>query len=81
MFSLLEVSRSSGVAIIELRNGKVNALSNALMSELGTVLASISSDNEVSAIVIRGSDRAFSGVLYAAFLYHSNAYLSSIQLE
>lgn len=61
MSSLLDLTRVGAVAVIELRNGKVNALSNALMAELGVTLSSLASDGEVRAIVIRGSDRAFSG--------------------
>ena len=60
--ALVELTRVGSVAVLELRNGKVNALSNALMEQLAATLSSIASENDVGAIVIRGSNKAFSGV-------------------
>lgn len=62
--SLLQVTRDGSVAILELQNGKVNALSSALMQEMATTLSSLSSDSDVGAIIIRGSNKAFSGAPY-----------------
>lgn len=62
--SLLKVSRTGSVAILELQNGKVNALSNALMAEMAAALSALASDSDVGAIVIRGSNKAFSGTPY-----------------
>jgi enoyl-CoA hydratase/carnithine racemase len=60
--SLVELTRVGSVAVVELCNGKVNALSNGLLAELAATLSSLASLNDVGAIVIRGSNKAFSGV-------------------
>jgi len=60
--ALVELTRVGSVAVLELRDGKVNALSNALMEQLAATLSSLASENDVGAIVIRGSNKAFSGV-------------------
>lgn len=67
--SLLQVTRDGPVAILELRNGKVNALSSALMKEMSTALSSLASDSDVGAIIIRGSSKAFSGAPYVSMLH------------
>jgi len=58
--ALVELTRVGSVAVLELRDGKVNALSNALMEQLAATLSSLASENDVGAIVIRGSNKAFS---------------------
>ena len=62
VMSLVKLTRVGPVAVLELRNGKVNALSNSLLAELSATLSYLASENDVGAIVIRGSNKAFSGV-------------------
>lgn len=59
MAELLELDRrDDGVAVITLRNGKVNALSGALVSELSEAGRDLTSDPP-GAVVITGGERIF----------------------
>ncbi|KAF8317995.1 enoyl-CoA hydratase [Clavulina sp. PMI_390] len=58
--SLVKLTRDGPVAILELQNGKVNALSKALRSDMATALSSVATDKEVGAVIICGSAKAFS---------------------
>ncbi len=56
---LLSVDRrDDGVAVVTLANGKVNALSSALLAELESVAAELTADPP-GAVVITGGDRIF----------------------
>ncbi|MEX0768301.1 MAG: enoyl-CoA hydratase/isomerase family protein [Microthrixaceae bacterium] len=55
---LVEVDQS-GVAVITLQNGKVNALSVELLHELQQAVAQLAVDDNVRSVVITGNDRAF----------------------
>ena len=50
--------RDDGVAVVRLDNGKVNALSTALLGQLRTVAEELTSDPP-GAVVVTGSDRVF----------------------
>lgn len=50
--------RSDGVAVVRLDNGKVNALSTALLGELAEAAAALTADPP-GAVVITGSERMF----------------------
>jgi enoyl-CoA hydratase/carnithine racemase len=50
--------RADGVAVVTLANGKVNALSQALLTELGEVAAELT-DDPPGAVVLTGGDRIF----------------------
>lgn len=53
-------TRPGGVGLVTLNRPKVlNALSDALMDELGATLCAFDQDNAIGAIVITGSERAF----------------------
>jgi enoyl-CoA hydratase/carnithine racemase len=59
MYELLSLERRADrVAVITLRNGKVNALSMALLGELESALGEIAADLP-GAVVITGGDRIF----------------------
>ena len=59
MYELLTLERrGDGVAVVTLRNGKVNALSGALLDELRAVVEELSADLP-GAVVITGGDRIF----------------------
>jgi enoyl-CoA hydratase len=59
MVELLELDRrSDGVAVITLRNGKVNALSGALVAEIRTIAEEVTADPP-GAVVITGGERIF----------------------
>ena len=59
MYELLTLERrDDGVAVVTLHNGKVNALSSALLDELGSVVAELSTDLP-GAVVITGGERIF----------------------
>ena len=59
---LVLVSRSGSVGIITLNRPRaLNALSTALLDELHLALATFEADNDVGAIVITGSEKAFAG--------------------
>lgn len=60
--SLVSIERIDSVAVIQLQNGKVNPLSTALLEQLHTSLQSLASDQALGCVIIRGSDRAFSGL-------------------
>jgi enoyl-CoA hydratase len=56
----LILEREAGFAIIRLnRPAALNALNNAMMDELSTVVAALDADPEVRAIILTGSERAF----------------------
>jgi len=50
--------RSDGVAVVTLSNGKVNALSQAMLAELGEVARSLG-DDPPGAVVVTGGERIF----------------------
>lgn len=50
--------RSNGVAVIQLANGKVNALSSALLAELATIAQQIT-DDPPGAVVVTGGPKIF----------------------
>jgi enoyl-CoA hydratase len=50
--------RDDGVAVVRLDNGKVNALSTALLAELAAAAASLTAEPP-GAVVVTGSDRMF----------------------
>lgn len=50
--------RDDGVAVVTLSNGKVNALSRAVLAELGQVAAELTEDPP-GAVVLTGGDRIF----------------------
>ena len=53
-----------GVALITLNRPKaLNALSSPLFAELNDAVAAFDSDDEVRALVLTGSERAFAGAL------------------
>lgn len=56
---ILTEVQADGVAIITLNNGKVNALSVELLTELQQAATALSSDASVRAVVITGNGRAF----------------------
>lgn len=59
MAELLDLDRrDDGVAVITLRNGKVNALSGALVTELGEAAADLTADPP-GAVVITGGEKIF----------------------
>ncbi len=59
MYELLTLERrDDGVAVVTLRNGKVNALSAALLGELRAAVEELSADLP-GAVVITGGDRIF----------------------
>jgi enoyl-CoA hydratase/carnithine racemase len=59
MYEVLSLQRrDDGVAVVTLRNGKVNALSAALLGELEAAVAELSADLP-GAVVITGGERIF----------------------
>ena len=57
--ALVELERrADGVAVVTLSNGKVNALSQALLGELATVAGDLTTDPP-GAVVVTGGDRIF----------------------
>ena len=53
---------AAGVALIQLNRPKaLNALCSPLFLELNEALAKFDADNEVGAVVLTGSERAFAG--------------------
>ena len=55
---LLE-SRPGGVALLTLNRPPLNALSTALMAELGEHVATLTADPSVKAVVVTGNEKAF----------------------
>lgn len=55
----IAVRREGGVAIIEIKNPPVNALSNAVRAGLLSAVQAVAADNSVAAIVVAGSGRTF----------------------
>jgi len=58
--TVLGVTRNGPVATVELTRGKVNAIDVELLEDLGTTLEGLEHDNEVRAVILTGSGRAFS---------------------
>ena len=59
VYELLTLERrDDGVAVITLRNGKVNALSSALLDELAAAVAELQADLP-GAVVVTGGERIF----------------------
>ncbi len=59
MAELLDLDRrDDGVAVLTLRNGKVNALSGALVSEIGAAAAELTADPP-GAVVVTGGEKIF----------------------
>lgn len=59
MYELLSLERrDDGVAVLTLRNGKVNALSQALLAEIGAATAELAADLP-GALVVTGGERIF----------------------
>ena len=59
VYELLTLERrDDGVAVITLRNGKVNALSSALLDELAAAVAELTADLP-GAVVVTGGERIF----------------------
>jgi hypothetical protein len=64
-YEFLKLSQKGKVFIIQLNRPKAfNALSNGLMTELGSVLDEFENDDEVATVVLTGSERAFAGNLF-----------------
>lgn len=59
--TLVKIDRIESIAVVQLQNGKVNPLSIALLEQLHTSLQSLGSDPTLGCIIIKGSDKAFSG--------------------
>ena len=54
----------NGVGLITLNRPKaLNALSSPLFEELNHATAELDADNEIGALIITGSERAFAGML------------------
>ncbi len=59
-FETILLDKQEGVGLITLnRPDALNALNSALLAELGEALLSINSDDDVGAIVVTGSEKAF----------------------
>lgn len=56
---MLSVDRQGSVAVIALRHGTTNALSMALVTELGAVLDLLEVDSGVTGVVLTGSNEKF----------------------
>src|SRR3546814_4415008 len=71
--------RADGVAVVRLDNGKVNALSTALLAQL-TAVAEQLQDDPPGAVVITGGDRLFAaGAEISEFLSRSEEHTSELQ--
>ena len=56
------VEKKDGIAVITLNRPKaLNALCDALMAELSQAVTALDKDDEVGAIVVTGSEKAFAG--------------------
>ena len=62
----------NGVGLITLNRPKaLNALSSPLFEELNHATAELDADNEIGALIITGSERAFAGMLITFSLSYS----------
>jgi enoyl-CoA hydratase/carnithine racemase len=58
--SFVEVSREDGVATVTLSRGKVNALNEAVVAQLGSCFRDLEADAGVRAVILTGAGKFFS---------------------
>lgn len=62
-FEMLLIEKKENVAIVTLNRPKaLNALCDQLLKELGVALTNLKQDNEVRAVILTGSKKAFAGI-------------------
>ncbi len=59
----IKIERKSNYAIIELNNGKVNAINEDLAKDLGTVFSELDQDDSVKGVILTGRPHCFSAGL------------------
>ena len=57
---MIELAREEGIALLTLSRGKVNALNEPFVEQLGKSLGHLASDREIRAVIVTGQGKFFS---------------------
>jgi len=58
--NFIKVSKKSGITTVTMSRGKVNAINEAFVDELGAVFSELATDADTKAVILTGGGKFFS---------------------